>query len=199
MPDVPPQFDTVMETAQKKAEGESNTFAGRFFTWTHYKVRKEVKHLPQSALSTVAGHFVPIAGSKLTAKLFEKLRSRKIKGVLSNPNADAYSLSKAQAKEMRSLGEKIDENLTKFNDATTAYLQNCDRFAKEIQPAQAQTYFEWAAFSYYRMDHYTVKLLYLLNDLDNYLESVAQYLEECSGALFEEKERLRDAFANLPF
>ena len=197
-------FSDLMEMAEAAAWRSSHSFTSKLQTSVKFTARKQIRKAPTSAIKFVLGK-VPFVGSVLSfgaEKISSKIRKKRISAALfklavgpASPVAAKYS-----AKSLAEIGTKIDSNVTKQEaayrdlEAAMTKLRAASFGAGSISALDWLTTFKSAAYAYYRVDHYNVKLADLVELAQIRLESIEKWTEKGTDSLVEGKDELWQIF-----
>ena len=198
------EFDSLMEEAEAAAWRKSHSMTGKITTSAFYTARKAVVTSPSKGASFLASH-VPIVGPLLSfgvEKLSAKIRRKRIAAAVFKQQIAAETTTsgaKALMKNLADLATKLDGNMTKqeaaFRELNTAMTRLDAVCRVPTTTAQAWTQAFWnAAYAYFRVDHYNVKLAELVDDAQEHLARASKYTEGCTDDLVRGKEDLWKTF-----
>jgi protein-tyrosine-phosphatase len=198
------EFGQLMEEAEAAAWRKSNAFTSRLQTSVRFTARKAIRKSPAKVIKFLVGR-VPVVGSALgfgVEKISEKIRKKRVKAAVFKhqvgPSTPAGA--KAMSKSLADMGTNIDKNITKQEAAYRDLVAAMERLnVLSIGPG-ATTALDWvnafknAAYAYYRVDHYNVKLADLVEQAQWRLERLEEWAEEGTDFLVTGKEELWKAF-----
>jgi hypothetical protein len=197
-------FSDLMEQAEGAAWRSSNSFTSKLQTSVKFTARKQIRKAPSTAIRFVLGK-VPFVGSLLSfgaEKITAKIRKKRLAaGLFKHAVApDSPVAAKYNAKSLSEIATKIDSNVTKqeaaYRDLAAAMtkLRASSFGAGSISALEWLTTFKSAAYAYYRVDHYNVKLADLVEVAQLRLENIEKWTEKGTDSLVEGKDELWQIF-----
>jgi hypothetical protein len=197
-------FGDLMEQAEAAAWRSSNSFTSKLQTSVKFTARKQIRKAPTTAIKFVLGK-VPFVGSILSfgaEKISSKIRKKRISAELFKHavKPDSPVAAKYNAKSLAEIGTKIDSNVTKQEaayrdlEAEMTKLRAASFGAGSISALDWLTTFKNAAYAYYRVDHYNVKLADLVEVAQVRLENIEKWTEKGTDSLVEGKDELWQIF-----
>ncbi len=197
-------FSDLMEQAEGAAWRSSHNFTSKLQTSAKFTARKQIRKAPITAIKVVLGK-VPFVGSVLSfgaEKISSKIRKKRIAAALFKHAVapESPAAAKYNAKSLTDLGTKIDSNVTKQEaayrelEAAMTKLRTASYGAGSISALDWLTTFKNAAYAYYRVDHYNVKLADLVEVAQVRLESIEKWTDKGTDSLVEGKDELWQIF-----
>jgi hypothetical protein len=198
------EFEHLMEDAEIAAWRKSNTFTSRLQTSVKFSARKAIRKSPTTVIKFVVGK-VPIIGGILSlgvGQISDKIRRKRMAaGVFKSAVEPANAVAaKFMSKSLSEIGAKIDANITKQQtayrdlEAATAKLNSASSGAGEIAALDWLNAFKNAAYAYYRVDHYNVKLAELVELSQRRLEKLEEWAIHGTDFLVSGKVDLKSCF-----
>lgn len=197
-------YGDLMQQAEAAAWRSSNSFTSKLQTSVRFTARKQIRKSPTTAIKFVLGK-VPFVGSLLSfgaEKISAKIRRKRLAAGLfkhavgpQGPEAAKYS-----AKSLAEIGGKIDSNITKQEaayrdlEAAMTKLSIASFGSGTISALDWLTTFKNAAYAYYRVDHYNVKLANLVDVAQLRLENIERWTEKGTDTLIAGKDELWQIF-----
>lgn len=186
MPYPDDEFELLMKDAEDAAEAESTGLPGRIRTAAFFTARKQLRKAPGKIVTAALAH-IPVVGAALgtgSALVQDALRKKRVKrkGLLAASQA-GYSATSAKdcAKSLSDLAKIIDGNVTKQSKALADLDSAIDRLnALKLSACSYEDFmlkFWDLAYAYYRVDHYNVKLVKLLDDASRLFAPVQRYVD----------------------
>jgi hypothetical protein len=197
-------FSDLMERAEAAAWRSSNSFTSKLQTSVKFTARKQIRKAPTTAIKFVLGK-VPFVGSLLSfgaEKISAKIRKKRITAGLFKHavQPDSPVAAKYNAKSLSEIATKIDSNVTKQEaayrdlEAAMTKLRTASFGAGTITALDWLAAFKNAAYAYYRVDHYNVKLADLVEVAQLRLENIEKWTEKGTDSLVEGKNELWQVF-----
>lgn len=188
---MPTMAEMFMEEARLSVERDSKTFTHKVTTMAWYTARKGIRSAPKKALSAVGG-IIPVPGvGAAVNKVIEialtkvdaaRKQKKKVKYQQQASQSHLESLRKAaksHAKDMKTLGDKIDGNLVKLKDAATAVTTAINAFNVEVLKDAPTKQKAWdLACALYTQAHYEDKLAVLVESVQGVLDDVTTYIDK---------------------
>ena len=193
-----------MDDSEKAAWRKSNTFSSRLQTSVSFTARKVIRKSPTTGIKFILGK-VPIIGSVLSfgaGKISDKIRQKRLragvfKAEVESPNAVG---AKFMSKSLSEIAGNIDKNITKQQSAyreMEAAMSKLDVASVGLGSITALDWinaFKNAAYAYYRVDHYNVKLAELVELAQGRLDKVEDWTDKGTDVLVSGKDDLWNAF-----
>ena len=194
------EFEHLMGEAEAAAWTSSHAFVSRLQRSAWFSARKAVKKSPGLVIKFVVGK-VPIVGFALSfaaGKITDKIRNKRQRANIFKHEGEPVSAvgAKVMSKSLSELAASIDKNITKQQAAyreLESALNKLDGFNRSGSPTTATAWvdgFKAAAYAYYRVDHYNVKIAGLVEVAEVRLEKVEEWAEKGTDLLIEGKENL---------
>ncbi|WP_031497114.1 hypothetical protein [Bryobacter aggregatus] len=198
------EFNQIMEEAEAAAWRNSHNFTSRLQTSARFTGRKMMRKSPTMAIRFLAGR-VPLVGSVLSFgvdKISAKIRQKRLKaGVFKAEGESASAVNaKFMSKSLSELATKIDSNITKQKaayqelDAALRKLNQADSGSGEISCQDWLNAFKAAAYAYYRVDHYNLKIAELVDLGESRMENLGKWAEAGTDLLVSGKDELWKVF-----
>jgi hypothetical protein len=160
-----------------------------------YAAREKIRHAPRKIPGLVAS-FIPFVGGAVSTtadaivnavvKARQDKKAQALRGAAGSHGEntrleDLRKLAKHEAKDLKSLSEKVDENLPKLKDAVLAFNTVNEAFALSTsQGVSPSIETAWnLALAFCEMERYQDKLLILTGTMRARLDEVEKYLDEC--------------------
>lgn len=198
------EFEQLMEEAEAAAWRKSHAFSSRLQTSVKFSARKAVRKSPTAAVKFIVGK-VPIIGSALSfgvGKISDKIRQKRLRaGVFKHQVEEPTAVgAKFMSKSLSEIGASIDKNITKQQAAYRDLEAALNRLnLLSVGPGET-TALDWlnafknAAYAYYRVDHYNVKIAEFVELAQWRLEKLENWTEAGTDLLVAGKEDLWKTF-----
>jgi hypothetical protein len=198
------EFAQLMEEAEAAAWRKSHTFTARLQTSVKFTARKAIRKSPTTVIKFLAGK-VPIIGSVLSfgvGKISDKIRKKRLKAAVFKYQVEESTAvsAKFMSKSLADIGSTIDKNITKQQAAYRDLESAMTRLNLLSVGPGATTALDWlnafknAAYAYYRVDHYNVKLAELVELAQWRMEKLEEWTEKGTDLLVTGKDDLWTAF-----
>lgn len=198
------EFTQLMEDAEAAAWRKSHTFTSRLQTSVKFSARKALRKSPTTVLKFIVGK-VPIVGSALSfgvGKISQKIRQKRVRaGVFKYQVEEPTAVgAKFMSKSLSDIGSNIDKNITKQQaayrdlEAAMGKLNSMSVGYGETTALDWLNAFKNAAYAYYRVDHYNVKLAEMVELAQSRLEKLEDWTEAGTDLLVTGKDELWRCF-----
>lgn len=198
------EFAQLMEEAEAAAWRKSHTFTSRLQTSVRFTARKAIRKSPTTVIKFLVGK-VPIIGSALSfgvGKISDKIRKKRLKAAVFKYQVEESTAvgAKFMSKSLADIGATIDKNITKQQAAYRDLEAAMSRLnLLSVGPGQT-TALDWlnafknAAYAYYRVDHYNVKIAEMVELSQWRLEKLEEWTEKGTDLLITGKDELWTSF-----
>jgi hypothetical protein len=198
------EFQQLMADAEAAAWRKSHSFPSRLQTSVKFSARKAIVKSPTTVLKFLVGK-VPIIGSALSfgvGKISAKIRAKRLKaGVFKYQVEEPTAIgAKFMSKSLADIGGNIDSNITKQQAAYVELQTALTKLETMSGGAGSATALEWltafknAAYAYYRVDHYNVKIAEMVELAQWRLEKLEEWTEQGTDLLITGKAGLQTTF-----